>query len=101
MSAAIASLPTPSIELACVDGYEHLRKRGLEVGSRVLDGAQGLVLFLRRGMMSWMTEMSAAAPRPPVRPSPAEREVFVRDDRVDVMWMLASMLDSAVAGVQV
>ncbi len=97
MSAASASLPTSTSDSAWVDRYECLRERGLELGSRVLDGAQGLVLFLRRGMMSWMTEHTAAAPRPPSSspPSPPERGMLDRDGRGEVTQMLASIVGSA------
>jgi len=88
------------IDLEWVDHYEHLRKRGLEIGSRLLDGAQGLVLFLRQGMMAWMTELVAVAPRPSVRSSPPDRGPAVDEGCVEIMWTLASMVGSAVKEVQ-
>jgi len=99
VTAAFASLPKPTADSAWVDRYEHLRKRGLELGSRWLDGAQGLVVVLRQGMVSWMTEL-AATPKPRARPSPPQRGVLVCDDRIEVTRMLASMVGSALAEVQ-
>jgi len=102
MTAASGSLPVSTRGSACVDRYEHLRERGLELGSRLLDGAHGLVLFLRRGMMSWMTELAAAAPRPPASSPLAlpKRGTLDRDGRVEVTQMLASMVGSALTGAR-
>jgi hypothetical protein len=114
MTAASGSLPVSPSGSACVDRYEHLRERGLELGSRLLDGAPGLVLFLRRGMTSWMTEHTVAAsrppsssppappapPAPPSPPSPPQRGVLDRDGRVEVTQMLASMVGSAFTEVR-
>jgi len=98
MTAASAGLPTSSNELSWVDRYEGLRKQGLELGARWLDDAQGLVLFLRQGMVSWVIELATAAQKPiPARPSQPDRGVLVRDDRAAVTRMLASMVGSAVA----
>lgn len=94
MTAASASLPGPATDSAWVDRYERLRERGLELGARLLDGAQGLVLFLRQGMTSWMAELAAPAPQPPA-PSPPKRGVLDRDDLDEVTQMLASMVGSA------
>jgi hypothetical protein len=102
MTAASGSLPVSRSGSACVDHYEHLRERGLELGSRLLDGAHGLVLFLRRGMMSWLTELAAADPKPPAPalPSPPKRGMLDHDGRVEVTQMLASMVGSALAGAR-
>ncbi len=95
MTAVSVVLPTPSTELSWVDRYEGIRKR--ELGARWLDDAQGLVLFLRQGMVSWMIELATAAQKPiPARPSQPDRGVLVRDDRAAVTQMLASMVGSAV-----
>lgn len=99
MTVTPASPSAPTITLAWADRYEHLRKRGLEVGSRLCDGAQGLVLFLRQGMMSWMTELAAVASNPPARPSPPQRSPMVDEHCVEIMWTLASMVGSAVEEV--
>ncbi len=97
MTATSGSLPVSPSGSACVDRYEHLRERGLELGSRLLDGAHGLVLLLRRGMMSWMTEIAAADPKPLASslPSPPERGMLDRDGRAEVTQMFVSMVSSA------
>ncbi len=99
MRATPALPPGPRIALAWADRYEHLRQRGLEVGSRLCEGAQGLVLFLRQGMMSWMSELAAETSKPPARSSPPRRGATVDEDCVEIMWMLASMVGSAVEEV--
>jgi hypothetical protein len=105
MTAASGSRPVSPSGSVCEDRYEHLRERGLELGSRLLDGAHGLVLFLRRGMMSWMTELAAADSKPPASsppspPSPPERGMLDRDGRIEVTQMLVSMVGSALTGAR-
>ena len=99
MTAASGALSTPASESTWVDRYERLRQRGLELGSRCLEDARGLVLFLRRGMVSWMTELAHPTQQPPARPPRADRGVLVCDHRMEVTRMLASMVGSAASEV--
>ena len=84
------------------DHYEHLRRRGLEPGARGLGGdAEGLVLFLRLGTVSWTegfatrTDAKLASPAPP-----PTQGVLVRHDRFDVTQLLATMVGAAAAREQ-
>jgi hypothetical protein len=97
MTAASAALSPSPVGSTWVDRYERLRQRGLELGARWLEDAQGLVLFLRGGMVSWMIERPS--PQPP-KPIPrAGHSALIRDDRMEVARMLAIMIGSAVAEV--
>jgi hypothetical protein len=96
MSAASPPLlPTSIHGSSWVDRYERLREHGLLLGSRLLDGALGLVVFLRQGMVAWMTELAAG--ELPLRPrrAPLERSVTDQEDRTDVTRTLASMVGAA------
>lgn len=99
MTAASPMLPASTIESSWADRYERLRARGLELGSRLLNDAQGLVLFLRQGMVSWMTVLAAGARTPSARPSPQKHGLPVRDERTEVTRMLASMVGAALEEV--
>jgi hypothetical protein len=101
-AASMTPVSPPSLPAAgssWVDRYECLRARALEIGARRLDDAQGLVLFLRQGMSSWMSEVVAEASAPSVRPSPQQHCLPVRDDRAEITRMLASMVGSALEEV--
>lgn len=100
MTAASAALSSSPVESTWVDRYERLRRRGLELGARWLEDAQGLVLFLRRGMVSWMIELPRPYPQSPAPAPRADRSALVlSDDRMEVARMLAIMVGSAVAEV--
>lgn len=95
MTAASAALSSSPVESTWVDRYERLRQRGLELGARWLEDAQGLVLFLRCGMVSWMIEPPRPSPQPRAPASRSDHGALVGDDRMEVARMLAIMVGSA------
>lgn len=95
MSSASPTLPNSSAESSWAERYERLRACGIELGSRLLDGAEGLVLLLRQGMVSWMLGLSAGTRTVPACRPPHEPGLPACDDRAEVTRMLASMVGAA------
>lgn len=95
MSEASLPVPAPTTDSSWAERYEGLRTRALENGARRCYEVEGLVLFLRQGMVSWMTEIAAGTTIPSVRPAPQQNSLPVRDDHAEITRMLASMVGSA------
>jgi len=76
---------------ALIARYEELRRQAL---GRLGSQAQGLALFMRRGMSAWMQAWSqCVAPPPPLPAPPAQtQEICPVQLHADVATLLASMV---------
>ncbi len=81
--------PTPRND-GLIVRYEELRRQAL---GRAGGQAQGLALFMRRGMSAWMQAWAQClvAPAAPARP-PDDQEIFPVQLHRDVAMLLASMI---------
>lgn len=71
--------------------YEELRRQAL---GRFGAQAQGLALFMRRGMCAWMQAWSQCVVAPPTSPAqpPQTQEICPVQLHADVVTLLASMV---------
>ncbi len=76
------------------DRYERLRVRGLRPGQRVHD-AQGLVLFMREGTVSWMRALAARRPKPAASVASPAEGLLAKGVAADLTQALTTMVLTA------
>lgn len=82
------------LAVSWADRYERLRARGGRLDQRVHD-AEGLVLFMREGSVSWMQALGVRHPAAGARPASAAGDLAGEAGTADLTEALAAMVWSA------